>query len=439
MSAQKSDLEALIDGSRFGPAQIRITALCASVAMADGFDTQSIALAAPDIAADWGVMPGAFGIVFGAGLLGSLLGALSFGSLADRMGRKPSLLAAVGVFALASLVTPFTTSVPGLILVRLVTGLGLGGALPAVISLTSEYAPRRLRATVVGIMFCGFPLGAVIGGIAAAGLIPAFGWQSLFYVGSLVPLLLLPLIEILVPESIRYLAMVQDRPAIYAVLEQMKCESEWNGQIPPAAQVSRASVASLFRDGRALGTLLLSLTFLLSLLLSYFLVNWLPLVARRGGFGMTSAVLAVAALNLGAIVGCLLIGRLADRHGPTLPVSGAYGLGAGAIALIGTAQSDVMFLATAFAAGFLSIGAQMCMVALCATFYGTPLRATGVGWSLGIGRVGAIFGPSIGGMLISAGMVTSTLFLIAGGVSMGAGAAVLAVGWLVLRERTDGS
>jgi AAHS family 4-hydroxybenzoate transporter-like MFS transporter len=355
------------------------------------------------------------------------------------MGRKPSLLAAVGVFALASLVTPFTTSVPGLILVRLVTGLGLGGALPAVISLTSEYAPRRLRATVVGIMFCGFPLGAVIGGIAAAGLIPAFGWQSLFYVGSLVPLLLLPLIEILVPESIRYLAMVQDRAAIYAVLEQMKCESEWNGQIPPAAQVSRASVASLFRDGRALGTLLLSLTFLLSLLLSYFLVNWLPLVARRGGFGMTSAVLAVAALNLGAIVGCLLIGRLADRHGPTLPVSGAYGLGAGAIALIGTAQSDVMFLATAFAAGFLSIGAQMCMVALCATFYETPLRATGVGWSLGIGRVGAIFGPSIGGMLISAGMVTSTLFLIAGGVSMGAGAAVLAVGWLVLRERTDGS
>jgi AAHS family 4-hydroxybenzoate transporter-like MFS transporter len=175
------------------------------------------------------------------------------------------------------------------------------------------------------------------------------------------------------------------------------------------------------------------------LLLSYFLVNWLPLVARRGGFGMTSAVLAVAALNLGAIVGCLLIGRLADRHGPTLPVSGAYGLGAGAIALIGTAQSDVMFLATAFAAGFLSIGAQMCMVALCATFYETPLRATGVGWSLGIGRVGAIFGPSIGGMLISAGMVTSTLFLIAGGVSMGAGAAVLAVGWLVLRERTDGS
>src|SRR5882757_9930072 len=164
MSEEKTDLESLIDRTPFGPSQLRITALCASVAMIDGFGTQSIALAAPQIAADWGLMPAAFGIVFGAGLLGSLLGALSFGALADRIGRKPSLLAAVGIFALASLITPFTTSVPGLILVRLVTGLGLGGALPAVISLTAEYAPRRLRASVVAMMFCGFPLGAVIGG-----------------------------------------------------------------------------------------------------------------------------------------------------------------------------------------------------------------------------------------------------------------------------------
>src|SRR5258708_3204684 len=180
MLVPKSDLESLIDVSRFGTSQRVITPLCACVAMVDGFDTQSIALAAPDIAMAWHVKPAAFGVVFGAGLLGSLLGALGFGALADRFGRKPSLLAAILSFAIVSLSTPFTTSVQSLTLVRLVTGLGLGGALPAVISITSEYAPKRLRATVVAVIFCGFPLGAVIGGITAAGLIPAFCWASLF-------------------------------------------------------------------------------------------------------------------------------------------------------------------------------------------------------------------------------------------------------------------
>jgi AAHS family 4-hydroxybenzoate transporter-like MFS transporter len=437
MLAPKNDLESLIDGSRFSTSQLAITALCAAVAMVDGFDTQSIALAAPEIAMAWHASPAAFGVVFGAGLLGSLLGALGFGALADRFGRKPSLLAAIFVFATVSLITPFATSVQSLTLVRLVTGLGLGGALPVVISITSEYAPKRLRATVVAVMFCGFPLGAVIGGITAAALIPTFGWTSLFYIGSAAPLLLLPLIAVFVPESIRYLAMVQDRAAIQAILVRMKNQTSWNGQLAQTPSASRPSVASLFSEGRAPGTLVLSAIFLLSLLLSYFLVNWLPLVARHGGFGIKSAVLAVAALNLGAIVGCLLIGRLADRYGPSVPVSGAYALGAGAIALIGTAHSDGVFLATAFVAGFLSIGAQMCMVALCATFYETALRATGVGWSLGVGRIGAIVGPAVGGMLIAAGMSMSILFLIAGAVSLAAGAGVLAFGWLVLRKLVD--
>jgi AAHS family 4-hydroxybenzoate transporter-like MFS transporter len=274
----------------------------------------------------------------------------------------------------------------------------------------------------------------VAGGIAAAALIPRFGWTSLFYVGSVGPLFLLPLIAAFVPESLRYLATIKDRPAIQKIVERMRSQASWNGEIGAVPSHSRPSVMSLFTQGRALGTLLLSTTFLLSLLLAYFLVNWLPLVARQSGIGMQSAVLGVAALNLGAIVGCLLIGRLVDRYGPSVPIGAAYALGAVAVALIGTGQSERLFLATAFGAGFLSIGAQMCIVALCAAFYETSLRATGVGWSLGIGRIGGIVGPVVGGTLISAGMPTSTLFVVAGAVSLSAAAGVLAMGWLVLRR-----
>ena len=174
-------LESMVDTCPLGRAQIWIIVMCALVAMVDGFDTQSIALVAPAITAAWYVAPAGFGLVFGAGLFGGLVGALVFGVCGDRFGRRPALLAAVALFGVATSITPFTTSLSMLAVVRLVTGLGLGGALPTVISLTSEYAPARLRATLVALMFCGFPLGAVIGGVVSAGIIPACGWKSVFY------------------------------------------------------------------------------------------------------------------------------------------------------------------------------------------------------------------------------------------------------------------
>ena len=166
-----TDLQAVMDSSRIGGFQVAIILVCASVAMFDGFDTQAIALAAPEIAASWKVAPSVFGGVFASGLFGALLGAIAFGLAADRFGRKPSLLVAVALFGLVTFATPFVHDVPALIAVRFITGIGLGGALPGIISITSEYAPARSRATIVSLMFCGFPLGAVLGGVAAAQLL----------------------------------------------------------------------------------------------------------------------------------------------------------------------------------------------------------------------------------------------------------------------------
>lgn len=416
----------LLDTIPLGRLQIGVIIMCALVAVADGLDTQTIALAAPDIASDWGTSSSDFGFVFGIGLFGGLVGAIAFGRTSDRYGRRPNLLAAIAVFSVASLATPLADSMGSLAAIRFLTGIGLGGALPGVISLTSEYTPRRMRATVVGLMFCGFPLGAVIGGVLSARMIPAFGWQSVFVLGGAVPLLLLPVFWVLLPESARFLSLTQDHRRLAEVLRRMGHTADAESILPEPAP-TRSPVVRLFTDGRAAGTLLLWVTLFMSLLLTYLLINWIPLVARDTGIGTSGAVLAVASLNLGSIAGQLVIGRLADRRSPTAVTGTAFVLGGVAIAAIGLAgHSSAALLATTFVAGFLSIGAQMCTVALCAIFYETSLRATGVGWAMGIGRIGGIVGPVLGGFAVSAGTDVPLLFLLTGVASLCAGAAAFA-------------
>jgi MFS transporter, AAHS family, 4-hydroxybenzoate transporter len=436
-SSQKLAIEPLIDASCVGRFQATVIVLCALVAMADGFDTQAIAFVAPEIATAWGIAPSAFGMTFGAGLLGGLVGAMIFGMAGDRVGRKPTLLVAVCLFAVSTLVTPLVENISQLNAVRFITGLGLGGAVPSFIALTSEYAPKRFRVTIVGVMFCGFPLGAVLGGATAAKLIPAFGWQSVFIAGGLFPLLILPLFMALVPESVRFLAIKRDKAAILRVLARMKLAESWDGSMDAPKGEDQTPVARLFTNGKAAGTVLIWATLFLSLLMTYFLINWIPMVARQSGLSIQASVIAVVMLNFGAIAGCLFVGRLVDRYGPVAPISTAFALGSFAIAAISYAgSSSAMLFALTFVTGFMSIGAQMCTVALCASFYDTAERATGVGWSIGVGRVGAIVGPVLGGVLLAAGAGVPILFLIVGLTSLGAALSVLALGRFALSKNS---
>jgi MFS transporter, AAHS family, 4-hydroxybenzoate transporter len=435
-TAPTSDLESVIDSSRVGRFQIVIVAMCALVAMMDGFDTQSIAFVAPEIIRGWHVAPSAFGIVFGSGLFGGLMGAVIFGAAGDRFGRRRTLIPAMILIAAGSLTTPLAGSLNVLTGIRFVTGLGLGGVVPSFIALASEYVPRRVRATLVGLMFCGFPLGAVVGGLASAWLIPTFGWQSVFIAGGVMPLALLPVFVMFVPESVRFMAIKGHVAQVRVILRRLNSVAEWNDRVSETVHEVRSPTASLFAHGRAPGTLLLWLVFFLSLLMSYFLVNWIPVVARSSGMDLKSAVVAVATLNLGAVVGCIALGRLADRFGPAVTIGCAYLVGAIAIAAIGRAgDSTGLLYATTFLAGAFSIGAQMCTVALCAGFYETFLRATGIGWSIGVGRIGAIVGPVLGGILLGAGFAPPSLFIVISLTSMGAALAVFALGWWVLRPR----
>ncbi len=421
-------LETVIDDAPVTRFQICIIISCALIAMIDGFDTQVIGLVAPEIAKAWRVAPAAFAPVFGAGLLGGLLGGLFFGSLCDRFGRKPSLVIAMSLFGLLTLATPLATTIGQLTALRFITGFGLGGAFPCIIALTSEYAPKRLRASIVSWMFCGFPLGAIAGGISAAFVLPAVGWQRLFVAGGIIPLLLVPVVIVAMPESIRFLALRGRSHMIAGLLEKMGLRANWNGVLDLTHAPKAVPVTSLFRHNRALGTILIWTTLFLSLLMAYFLLSWLPMIARSTGIGLQGAVLAVAALNAGTVVGCIILGPVANRRpGPLLGT--AYAAGGVAIALIGqSGHSTVMLLMTSFAAGFFATGAQLCTIAFGAAYYDTHVRATGVGWSMGVGRVGGVLGPVFGGMLIAAGVAAPMLFLLTGGVALCAAVAALIMG-----------
>ena len=394
----------ILDSAPMGRFQVLVVVLCAAIALIDGFDTQAIAFVAADVATAWHVKVSAFGVVFAVGLVGGLVGAAVFGSAGDRFGRKPILLVTIALFGAVTLLTPSVHSLAALDTVRFITGIGLGAALPIAISITSEYTPGRLRTTVVGLMFCGFPLGAVLGGLCAAALIPSYGWTSVFYVGGGIPLLLLPLLWWALPESAK----------------------------PPA---TRSPVVQLFTDGRAAGTLLLWLILFLSLLLTYLLSSWIPVLAQRSGIDAEAATFAAVVINLGAVVGCLVIGRLADRYNTTLVIGSAYLIGALAIAAIGQAgHSDAALIGTAFVAGFFSLGAQMCAVSLSASLYDAALRTTGIGFSMAVGRVGAIVGPLLGGALIGAGISAPELFVTIAPASIGAAIATFAL-WRFLPRR----
>lgn len=404
-------------GMRLSGTQLRVVMLCAAVTLVDGFDTQSIAFVAPHIVDAWRVNPVAFAPVFGAGLLASFIGALVLGPMGDRIGRKPALVISLAVFAAGSLGTVFTDSIASLIAMRLVTGLGLGGALPCSITLASEHAPDERRESLVSLMFCGFPLGAVLGGLSSGMMISLWGWKSVFVAGGLLPIALGVLFVPLVPESDSYLA------------SHRQSAQGGTNSVHTARSPNRIALYRLFTEGRAAGTLLLWITLFLSLLLTYFLISWIPLIARANGANVRAGVIAVSLLNLGAVCGSLPLGRLGDRYSPWRVICGGYGTGALAIFFIGQCQhSSALLCIAAFLAGVLSIGAQMCTVSYAASFYDTQLRGTGVGWAMGIGRLGAIAGPMLGGVLVSASMNPPVLFAIAAGVSLAAGGSMYAIG-----------
>jgi AAHS family 4-hydroxybenzoate transporter-like MFS transporter len=412
------DVSALIDQRGVGNFQIMVAVLCGLAVFMDGFDTQMVGFVLPAIAKSLHVAPAALKEVALSGLVGLLFGALIFGIVADRIGRRNVIIFCIAWFGLCMALTPTASSADGLKVWRFLTGLGLGGAMPLAIALTAEYSPQRSRATVVMMMFFGFSFGAAVAGFATGFLVERFGWEAVFYAGAVLPILFAPVLIATLPESIRVLALRgNENVRIAGILKRIDPTRTLSAATRFIIREEKAEglpVQHLFRERRAVSTGLIWIMFFMNLLCLFFLTNWLPTVISAAGLSVGTAANIAALLQIGGCIGTLCIGPLVDRFGAFAVLSLGYIGAAVFIAAIGLSVAVVPMLAAAiFAAGFCIVGGQNAMNALASIVYPTAIRSTGVGWALGIGRIGTLVGTFMGGLLLEMQLAVPIIFAIA--------------------------
>ncbi|CAM5386425.1 AAHS family 4-hydroxybenzoate transporter-like MFS transporter OS=Eoetvoesiella caeni OX=645616 GN=DFR37_10397 PE=4 SV=1 [Eoetvoesiella caeni] len=422
------DVQHFIDEKKLSGFQILTLILCFFIVAVDGFDTAAIGFIAPAIRAEWQLDAVHLAPVFGAGLVGLMGGALLFGPLADRYGRKPILIVCVAFFGLMTLLSAWSTNVEMLIALRFLTGLGLGGAMPTAITLSSEYSPARHRSVLVTTMFCGFTLGSALGGIAAAHIVASMGWHYVLIAGGILPLALVPVLAFALPESARYLAIKQGASQrITKLLQRIAPQEDLASATFTVAEKPQTGfpVKQLFSAKLRAGTVALWVVVFMTLLVIYLLSSWLPTVINNTGMSLKNASLVTAMFQVGGTLGAIILGRLMDRHSPQRVLAITYLLGAVFTALIGSsAGNTAMLVFVVFAAGFCVSGGQVGTNALAAAFYPTASRATGVSWSLGIGRIGSVLGSLAGGWMLALGWGMSTMFMVVGIPSLIAAGAI---------------
>ena len=404
---QSFDVASVIDRSRISRAQATVLAISLVTAIFDGYDTQGIGYVAPVMARDLGFAPAALGPVFSASFIGLTIGAVAFGMLADKIGRKQAIIWPIAIFGVFSLLTPLGHTVRSLVILRALAGFGLGGTLPNVTAYVLEYAPGRMRSMLVNSTGAFFAVGSISGGLLANLLIPTLGWQATFYVGGIVPLLFIAVVALWMPESVRYLllsgkSMTRAAAIMTRILPDRNFTPATQFTLEP--QLRGITVKHLFTEGRAVPTVLLWAAFVMNLFVLTYLISWMPTLLKAAGQPLSVAIVATIWYGIGGIVGGLGMGFIADKVGSLPKVLAVGYLGAAVfITLAAFSTGNIAILIPAmFFTGVSIQGGQPCLNTISATFYPTAIRATGIGWALGIGRIGAFVGPLIGGVLVGA-------------------------------------
>jgi MFS transporter, AAHS family, 4-hydroxybenzoate transporter len=393
-----------------GRLHIRVASLCFMVLFLEGYDITSMSYAIPSLIEAWHVKPPQFTTALTAGSFGLLFGALSPGLLGDRLGRKPVLIGCTAVFGVFSLLTARSGGLVSLAVLRFFTGLGLGGGIPIAIALATDYAPLRSPRRLVILMSAGISVGNTVGGFIAFQIVKLTGWQAIFVVGGLLPILVIPLLLLFMPES----------RALQAV--------------DPDAR--RTTPVDLFRNGLALRTSILWMVNLFNLVGNYFILFWLPAILHAKGLTASAAILATTMYALGSILGALVTAPIVDRFGIERIIAAILCMGALCVLLVGAAELPFPLLCLVICGAGIGIGGcQHGINAVSGALYPPAIRATGAGWALGLGRIGQIGGPLIGGTLLQLGWAARDIFLAASVPAACVAIGMATLGWL--RHRHD--
>lgn len=400
---QHIDIHKLADNARFNRFHAGVLAWCAVIIICDGYDLAVAGIALPSIMKTMGVTAQNAGFMVSSALFGMMFGAIFLGTIADRIGRTRAIAICLALFSVFTAAAGLTSDPYVFSAMRFLAGLGIGGVMPNVVAQMTEYSPRRIRATMVTLMFSGYAVGGMLAAILGKGLIEAYGWNSVFLAAAL-PVVLIPFILKSLPESMTFLARQGRNKELKEILTRMepsyRASADDRFAVAVHDRADGAPIGKLFQEGRGFSTVMFWIAFFMCLFMVYALSSWLAKLMAGAGYSLGSALTFVLVLNFGAVIGAVGGGWLADRFHIKYVLVGMYSLAAVSITLLGYPVSTPVLFVLVGLAGASTIGTQIVTYAYAGQFYPTAIRSTGIGWASGVGRSGAILAPIVIGTLV---------------------------------------
>ena len=402
--------------SRFNRFHLQILLSCIFIIVIDGYDMFMLGAILPPLMEEWHIPPVSAGVLSSYALIGMMIGALIFGPIADKIGRKKVILISTIIFSVFTFTSGFSNGVTTFGIQRFIAGIGLGGVMPNLVAVITEYAPKKLKSTLVAIMFSGHALGGVVASLSAIAILPHFGWRPVVWLGVL-PLLTMPLLYRLLPETPNFLVKNNHKSQLATILKKLApnqiVDENTNFILDEDNKAEKEGfpVKRLFTGGRTLSTVMFWIAYFMSLLVMYALSTWLPKLMVGAGYELGSSLLFLVTLNLGAVVGAIVGGKLADAYGSRKVLVVFFILGFVALTLLSFKPNMFWLYVLIAIAGGTTTGTQIVMNAYVSQYYPTQIRSTGIGWALGIGRFGGMLGPTLGGILLNAQLSLQMNFL----------------------------
>lgn len=404
----------LIENKKFNKFHLKLLLLCAFIITIDGYDLGIYGSVLPVIIKEWSLTPIEAGTIGSYGFIGMMLGAIFFGSLADKIGRKHVIIVCIVLFSLFTALTGFATSPGSFSIFRFVAGIGIGGVIPNIIALMTDYAPKAKRNTLVTLVMCGYSVGGMLAPSLSIVMIPELGWKSVYWVAAL-PLIFLPLMYKMIPDSASFLLAKGRTNDLNKVLTQLDPDYKFNENTKFEKIENKNSgflFIKLFNEKRGLSTVMFWTAAFMSLLMVYGLGTWLPKLMMTAGYALNSSLTFLITLNAGAIIGAIIWGNMADKWGPRKVLIPVFFLGAICLVLLGFKYNMFILYVLVAIAGACTIGAQHMTNAFVSQYYPAYVRSTALGVTSGVGRVGAILGPTLGGILVAMSLSLQTSFIV---------------------------